>query len=34
MIYYDFPQRFAPGLEQKIIDVVAKQLPQGFKKSE
>lgn len=26
MIYYDFPQKFAPGLEQKIIDVVAEQI--------
>lgn len=30
MIYYDFPQRFAPGLEQKIIDTVAAQLPEPF----
>jgi hypothetical protein len=34
MIYYDFPQKFAPGLEQKIIDVVSKQMPAGFKKSQ
>ena len=34
MIYYDFPQKFAPGLEQKIMDVVAKQIPAGFKKSQ
>jgi hypothetical protein len=34
MIYYDFPQKFAPGLEQKIMDVVAKQLPASFKKSQ
>ena len=34
MIYYDFPQRFAPGLEQKIIDTVAKELPANFKKSQ
>ncbi|HTD85562.1 MAG TPA: dehydrogenase, partial [Candidatus Binatia bacterium] len=34
MIYYDFPQRFAPGLEQKIIDVVSKQVPASFKKSQ
>jgi len=26
MIYYDLPQRFAPGLEQKIVDAVEKQL--------
>lgn len=31
MIYYDFPHRFAPGLEQKIIDFVAAQLPPNFK---
>ena len=31
MIYYDFPQKFAPGLEQKIMDVVAKQVPASFK---
>jgi hypothetical protein len=31
MIYYDFPQRFAPGLEQKIIDTVTRQLPASFK---
>ena len=30
MIYYDRPQKFAPGLEQKIIDVVHAQLPDGF----
>jgi hypothetical protein len=34
MIYYDFPQKFASGLEQKIIDVVAKQIPAPFKKSQ
>ena len=34
MIYYDFPQRFAPGLEQKIVDVVSKQVPASFKKSQ
>jgi hypothetical protein len=31
MIYYDMPQRFAPGLEQKIYDTVARQLPADFK---
>ena len=31
MIYYDFPQRFAPGLEQKIISAVAAELPPSFK---
>ena len=30
MIYYDRPQKFAPGLEQKIIDAVHAQLPAGF----
>ncbi|MDB6041118.1 MAG: putative rane-bound dehydrogenase [Verrucomicrobiales bacterium] len=30
MIYYDIPQRFAPGLEQKIIDTVTKQIPPSF----
>jgi neutral/alkaline ceramidase-like enzyme len=34
MIYYDFPQKFAPGLEQKIIDVVSKQIPASFRKSQ
>jgi putative membrane-bound dehydrogenase-like protein len=28
MIYYDLPQRFAPGLEQKIVDAVETQLPE------
>jgi putative membrane-bound dehydrogenase-like protein len=32
MIYYDLPQRFAPGLEQKIVDSVEKQLP-DFKRT-
>jgi hypothetical protein len=31
MIYYDFPNRFAPGLEGKIIGAVAEQLPSAFK---
>lgn len=31
MIYYDFPQRFAPGLEQKIMNVVSAQVPGSFK---
>jgi hypothetical protein len=31
MIYYDFPQRFAPGLEDKIIKTVAGQIPASFK---
>lgn len=30
MIYYDRPQRFAPGLEQKIIDAVHSQIPASF----
>jgi putative membrane-bound dehydrogenase-like protein len=30
MIYYDRPNRFAPGLEQKIIDAVHAQVPAGF----
>ena len=34
MIYYDFPQKFAPGLEQKIMDVVTKQIPASFRKSQ
>ena len=33
MIYYDFPQKFAPGLEQRIMDVVEKQIPASFSKS-
>ena len=31
MVYYDFPNRFAPGLEEKIIGAVAAQLPSEFK---
>jgi putative membrane-bound dehydrogenase-like protein len=31
MIYYDFPQPFAPGVEQKIIDAVTEQIPASFK---
>ena len=30
MVYYDRPNRFAPGLEQKIIDVVHAQVPKAF----
>ena len=30
MIYYDRPQKFAPGLEQKIVDAIHAQLPEGF----
>ena len=30
MVYYNRPTRFAPGLEQKIIDEVHRQLPDGF----
>jgi putative membrane-bound dehydrogenase-like protein len=30
MVYYDRPQRFAPGLEAKIMDVVARQLPTAY----
>lgn len=30
MIYYDRPQKFAPGLEQKIIDVIHGQIPKTF----
>jgi putative membrane-bound dehydrogenase-like protein len=30
MIYYDRPHRFAPGLEQKIVDAVHAQLPKAF----
>jgi putative membrane-bound dehydrogenase-like protein len=31
MIYYDFPQKFAPGLEEKIIAAVSTQIPETFK---
>ncbi|HVK59026.1 MAG TPA: PVC-type heme-binding CxxCH protein, partial [Candidatus Kapabacteria bacterium] len=31
MIYYDFPNRFAPGLEDKMIGAVASQIPDSFK---
>jgi putative membrane-bound dehydrogenase-like protein len=30
MIYYDRPQRFAPGVEQRIFDIIYKQLPKSF----
>jgi putative membrane-bound dehydrogenase-like protein len=30
MVYYDRPTRFAPGLEQKIIDAVRGQLPVSY----
>lgn len=30
MIYYDMPNRFAPGLEQKIINTVSNQIPRSF----
>lgn len=31
MIYYDFPNRFAPGLEEKIVAAVQVQVPETFK---
>ncbi len=30
MIYYDRPQRFAPGVEQRIFNVLTQQLPKSF----
>ncbi|HWB04120.1 MAG TPA: neutral/alkaline non-lysosomal ceramidase N-terminal domain-containing protein [Verrucomicrobiales bacterium] len=30
MIYYDMPNRFAPGMEQKLIDAVRAQVPDAF----
>ena len=30
MVYYDKPTRLAPGVEQKIIDEVRRQVPAGF----
>lgn len=30
MIYYDRPQRFAPGMEQRIIDIVHRQIPKSY----
>jgi putative membrane-bound dehydrogenase-like protein len=30
MVYYDRPTKFAPGLEQKVIDEVHRQLPPAF----
>jgi hypothetical protein len=30
MIYYDMPQRFAPGLEKTIVDAVKAQIPRSF----
>jgi hypothetical protein len=34
MIYYDRPQRFAPGVEQRIIDVIHEQVPKAFTSSQ
>ena len=31
MVYYDKPAKFAPGLEQKIVDEVRRQLPPAFR---
>ncbi len=31
MVYYDMPQRFAPGLEKRILDTVTNQIPADFK---
>jgi putative membrane-bound dehydrogenase-like protein len=31
MVYYDRPNRFAPGLEQKIVDAVRAQFPAAFR---
>ncbi|MGZ8901688.1 MAG: neutral/alkaline non-lysosomal ceramidase N-terminal domain-containing protein, partial [Limisphaerales bacterium] len=31
MIYYDFPQRFAPGLEEQVIAAVRAQIPTTFR---
>lgn len=31
MIYYDVPQRFAPGLEEKVISEVRRQIPEAFR---
>jgi len=30
MVYYDMPQRFAPGLEAKIMSAVTEQMPRGW----
>jgi len=30
MIYYDFPQKFAPGLEKVLVDAVTAQIPSSF----
>jgi hypothetical protein len=30
MVYYDRPTKFAPGLEEKIIDEVRRQVPGAF----
>lgn len=32
MTYYDVPAKLAPGLEEKIVSAVHKQLPEAFKK--
>jgi hypothetical protein len=34
MVYYDRPTRFAPGLEQQILDEVHRQLPAAFRPAE
>ncbi|MCW5557371.1 MAG: neutral/alkaline non-lysosomal ceramidase N-terminal domain-containing protein [Verrucomicrobiae bacterium] len=31
MIYYDFPQKFAPGLEKLLVDAVTAQIPGSFR---
>jgi hypothetical protein len=31
MIYYDVPQRFAPGLEETIMKTVRGQIPDSFR---
>lgn len=31
MIYYDRPNRFSPGVEQRIIDVIHEQIPDWFR---
>jgi hypothetical protein len=31
MVYYDRPQRFAPGIEATIMQVVYSQVPSAFK---
>ena len=34
MVYYDRPTRLAPGVEEKIINEVRRQVPPAFRAAE